>query len=68
MSGAGEMVSGDRKKQGGLHAAVETSSHRESLLYTMKILHFINLIGKAYFELKRISSSVHSLDGVLAPV
>ena len=68
MSGAEEMVSGDIKKQGGLHAAVETSSHRESLLHTMKILHFINLIGKAYFELKRISSSVHSLDGVLAPV
>ena len=68
MSGAGEMVSGDIKKHGGLHVAVETSSHRESLLYTMKILHFINLLGKASCELKRISSSVPSLDGVLAPV
>ena len=68
MSGAEEMVSGDSRKQGGLHVAAETSSHRESLLYTMKILHFINLIGKASFELKRISSSIPSLDGVLAPV
>ena len=68
MSGAEEMVSGDSRKQGGLHVAAETSSHRESLLYTMKILHFINLLGKASCELKRISSSVPSLDGVLAPV
>ena len=68
VSGAGEMVSGDSKKQGGLHAAVETWTHRESPLYTMKILHFIHPIGKAFFELKRISSSVPSLDGVLAPV
>ena len=68
MSGAEEMVSGDIKKQGGLHAAVETSSHRESLLHTMKILHFINLLGKASCELKRISSLVPSLHEVLAPV
>ena len=68
MSGVGEMVSHDVKKQGGLHAAVETSSQRESLLHTMKFLLFINMIEKASCELKRISSSVHSLDGVLAPV
>ena len=66
MSGAREMVLDDIKKQGGLHAAVETSSHIESLLHTMKILHCINLLGKASCELKRISSSVPSLDGVLA--
>ena len=68
VSGAGEMVSGVIKKQGGLCAAIETSSHRDSLLYPMKILHFINLLGKASCELKRISSLVPSLDGVLAPV
>ena len=68
MSGAEEMVSGDSKKQGGLHVAVETSSQRESLLHTMKFLLFINMIEKASCELKRISSSVPSLDGVLAPV
>ena len=68
MSGVGEMVSHDVKKQGGLHAAVETSSQIDSLLHTMKILHFINLLGKASCELKRISSLVPSLDGVLAPV
>ena len=34
MSGVGEMVSHDVKKQGGLHAAVETSSHRELPIYT----------------------------------
>ena len=68
VSGVGEMVSHDVKKQGGLHAAVETSSQRESLLHTMKFLLFINMIEKASCELKRISSSVPSLDGVLAPV
>ena len=68
MSGAEEMVSGDSRKQGGLHVAAETSRHRESLLYTMKILHFINLLGKASCELKRISSLVPSLVGVLAPL
>ena len=68
MSGAREMVLDDIKKQGGLHAAVETSSQIDSLLHTMKILHFINLLGKASCELKRISSLVPSLDGVLAPV
>ena len=68
MSGAGKMVLDDIKKHRGLHAAVETSSHRESLLHTMKIMHFINLLGKASCELKRISSLVPSLDGVLAPV
>ena len=59
------MVLDDIKKHRSLHASVETSSHRESLLYTMKILHFINLNGKASFELKRISSSLPSLDGVV---
>ena len=68
MSGAEEMVSGDIKKHRGLHALVETSSHRESPLHTMKILHFINLLGKASCELKRISSLVPSLHEVLAPV
>ena len=68
MSGAGEMVLDDIRKHGGLYAAVEISSHRESLLHTMKILRFIHLIGKASCELKRTSSSIPSLDGVLAPV
>ena len=68
MSGAGEMVLDDIKKHRGLRGAAETSSHRESLLYTMKILHFINLLGKASCELKRISSLVPSLVGVLAPL
>ena len=68
VSGPREMESENINKKGGLHVAVETSSHRESLLHTMKILHFIHPIGKAFFELKRISSSIPSLDGVLAPV
>ena len=68
VSGVGEMVSDDIRKQGDLHAAVETWTHRESPLHTMKILHFINLLGKASCELKRISSLVPSLHEVLAPV
>ena len=68
VSGPREMESENINKNGGLHVAVETSSHRESLLQPMKFLHFINLLGKASCELKRISSLVPSLDGVLAPV
>ena len=68
MSGAGEMVLDDIRAHGGLHPAAETSSQRESLLHTMKILHCINLLGKASCELKRISSLVPSLVGVLAPL
>ena len=62
------MLLDDIKKHGGLHAAVETRSHRESLFYIMKILHFINPFGKASFELKNISFSVPSLHEILSPV
>lgn len=57
------MMLADVEERANLPAAAQALRHREPIVHTMQILHFVNLIAKASSDLKMIPSlALHRIE------